>query len=379
MIKTAIVHERFTERGGSESVVGQLASLWPGGSLFAPIIDDRFVPPSARGLTKSVSDLQRFYRGDGNYSHLVPFLPRAMRSFDLAGADVVLASHHAFANRARPPAGIPMVSYVHTPARWMWDEDFLNARSKSVTSTVALRAFAKAQRKADREAAQRATVLVANSTVVANRIRDWWGREPELVFPPVNVDFFSPDPSVPREDFFLMAARHLSHKQAEGAVLAASIANVPLLIVGPSRGIALAKSVAGPHVRFVEHVSDDELRDLYRRCRAFVVPSVENFAIMPIEAQACGAPVLGINRGGLRDSVVPKVTGILIPLEDTRDDQVSAFAVAMSDFDRTEFDPWQIRRNAERFEPARFRSRMTSIVNSVVNVGSSTSQPLVSR
>ena len=354
--RIAVVHERFTDYAGSERVVEELVRLWPDADVLVPVADPAQLPPGIDPARVRTSRLQPLYRGGGRYAHLLPLLPMAMARFDLAAYDLVVTSHHAFANRVRPPAGTPVLSYTHSPARWMWEAGMRSGEAGRVGG-LGLAAFAASQRAADRRAAQRMTSIVANSSAVGERIRRWWDRPSTVVPPPVAVDFYSPDSSVPREDFFLVAGRLVPYKRPEVAAAAARAAGLPLVVAGSGRAADQVEAAGGGSVRMLGRVSDDELRDLYRRCRALVMPGEEDFGIVPVEAQACGAPVLALRAGGALDSVLPGTTGVLYD-EPVGATAVESLAAAMRDFPVQGFDPAAVRAHAETFSPARFRSRI---------------------
>jgi glycosyltransferase involved in cell wall biosynthesis len=366
-LRVALVHERFTELGGSEKVVDSMAGLWPAAQLFSPVID-RSVPSTAlRTLATNESDLlRRLYGGGGSYAHLLPLLPGAMRRARLPESDVVVVSHHAFGNRVRVATGVPVVSYVHTPARWLWDADTRAMDGSSTAHQALLTAFAATQRHRDRLAAQRPDVLIANSSTVADRIDRWWGRNSVVVHPPVAVDRYRLDRNVERESFFLLAGRLVPYKRPEVAIRAANEAGVRMVVAGEGRARTLCESVAGPNVTFLGAVTDRDLHDLYQRCQALVFPGVEDFGIVPVEAQACGAPVLGRDEGGLRDTVIPDRTGSLIPPTDDTAALVDGFAAALAGFSLSDFDPVAIRANAERFSEPRFHAEISELVQRAV-------------
>jgi glycosyltransferase involved in cell wall biosynthesis len=191
-------------------------------------------------------------------------------------------------------------------------------------------------------------------------VQRWWGRSAEVVHPPVDVDFFSPDPTVPREDFFLLAGRLVPYKRPEVAAAAAARAGVRLVVAGDGRARAAVEAMAPPGTEFLGPVDADTLRDLYRRCRALLFPGEEDFGIVPVEAQACGAPVIARRVGGVLDSVVDGVTGCLYDGDD-----VPALAAALNAFDSGRFETATIRANADRFAPDRFRDDLISSVSRV--------------
>ncbi len=363
--RVSLVHERFTEYAGSEAVVEQLARTWPDAPIFAPIARPGVLPADLeqRVHTTRLSGLLR----GSTYAHLLPALPIAMGRLSLPPSDVVIASHHAFATQVVRATSAPVVAYVHSPARWVWDPSMRDGEAGKRLGAAALGAFSTVFRPLDRGAAARVHTLVANSRAVAARIRDWWGREAMVVHPPVDTEFYTPDPDVPREDFFLLAGRLVPYKRPDLAVRAAKRAGVPLVVAGEGRARAEVEHMAGPGTRFVGRVDDAALRDLFRRCRALLMPGVEDFGIVPVEAQACGAPVLAVDAGGAQDSVVPGLSGELVPAAGASHDDVDEWARQLAAFDGAAYDPVAIRAHAESFSRTRFRTAMADVVETTLS------------
>jgi glycosyltransferase involved in cell wall biosynthesis len=353
-LRVAIVHERFTEWAGSERVVEQMHALWPDAPIHAAVVDRSVLPPSMRDADVRPTELQRLYRGGAGYAHLLPLLPGAFRRIDLRGFDLIVTCHHAFANRVRAPDGVPVVSYTCTPARWIWDPSTRRHEVGGRVGRGSLAVFAATQRRPDRAAAQRLHAIVADSTNVAGRVKSWWARSSTVVPPPVDVDWFTPDPSVTREDFFLLAGRLVPYKRPEIAVIAARKAGVRMVVAGDGRQRALIEPFAGPRTEILGAVDDGTLRDLYRRCRALVFPGEEDFGIVPLEAQACGAPVIAAALGGALETVVHGTTGVLYGSAPGQ--EADTLATVLGNFDGAAYDPAQVRHNAERFSPDRFRT-----------------------
>lgn len=367
--RVAIVHERFTEWAGSERVVEQLHALWPDAPIHAAVVDRSVLPASLQSADVRPTELQRLYRGGTRYAHLLPLLAAAFRRIDLCGVDLVITSHHAFANRVRAPDGVPVVSYTYTPARWLWDSSTRKYEVGGRVGRAGLAAFAASQRRPDRASARRLQGVVVISEGVAERVKRWWGRSPMIVPPPVNIDWFTAEPNVPRDDFFLLAGRLVPYKRPEVAVAAAQQAGVRLVVVGDGRRRPLVESLAGPETEILGAVTDVTLRDLYRRCRALVFPGEEDFGIVPVEAQACGAPVIAAAAGGALETVVPGQTGVLYG--SPSGGEVGALGEVLRDFDGSGYDPVQIRGNAERFSPGRFRRDIRTAMEQLLQAPSS--------
>ncbi|MCZ2830871.1 glycosyltransferase [Modestobacter sp. VKM Ac-2986] len=361
--RVVLVHERFTEYAGSEAVVEQLAREWPDAPIHAPIGRPGVLPADLAARLHT-TPLSRLLRGS-TYAHLLPALPVAMSRLPLPPADVVIASHHAFATQVVRATPAPVVAYVHTPARWVWDPAMRAGEFGGRLGEAALGAFSTAFRPRDRAAAARVHTLVANSTAVAERIRNWWDRDATVVHPPVDTEFYVPDESVEREPFFLIAGRLVPYKRPDLAVRAAARAGVPLVVAGNGRIRAELEQLAGPDTRFVGRVDDEGLRDLFRRCRALLMPGVEDFGIVPVEAQACGAPVIAIDAGGARDTVLPGRTGELVPVTGP-EEEVETWSRQLLAFDPTAYDSQDIRRHAEAFSRLEFRRAMAGVVRDVL-------------
>jgi glycosyltransferase involved in cell wall biosynthesis len=209
------------------------------------------------------------------------------------------------------------------------------------------------------------TEVVANSNYVRDRIRRWWGRDAEVIAPPVDTDFYTPGTGA-RGDYFLVAGRLVPYKRPELAVAAASRAGVRLIVAGDGRARGAVEAAAGPTVELIDQVDDDAMRDLYRGCRALLFPGEEDFGIMPVEAQACGTPVIARAVGGVLDTVVPGTTGVLYgAASDT--EHVDTLARLLREFDDTAFDGAAIRAHAEQFAPPRFRASFAAAVERAVS------------
>ncbi len=367
MVRTAVVHERWTEQGGSENVAHALAQTWPDARVHVAFADPRTVPSELRDRLV-VTGLDRVHRALGRRSHapLIPLAPAAWRAHRPdPGVDAVVISHHAMAvSAARAWPDAPAIAYVHSPARWAWMPELRSGEGFGAPGRLALEALAAQARAVETSAVPHLDVVLANSTAVADRIRRWWGVPARVVPPPVDVSRFTPD-DAPRGDYFLVAGRLVPYRRVDLAIRAAQRAGVWLVVAGSGRHGAGLTRLAGEETTFLGRVTDAEMVRLQRGAIATVMPGEEDFGIVPVEAMAAGTPVIARAAGGALDTVVPGLSGVLVP--DTGDEAfVDALATAMRGLRATDFAPAALRAHAETFSAEVFRERMRAIVDEAV-------------
>jgi glycosyltransferase involved in cell wall biosynthesis len=275
------------------------------------------------------------------------------------GVDAVVSSSHACAKGVRVANGVTHLCYCHTPMRYAWDFAAEAGRFPAPIRPAA-RAGMAWFRRWDRATATRVDRFVANSTAVAERIRRFYGRRAEVVHPPVRTDFFTPGGE--REDWFLYVGRLVSYKRPELVVEAFRGLDARLRVIGDGHLRERLEREAPPNVEFLGERGEEQLRDLYRRARAFVYPADEDFGIVMAEVQACGTPVIGLRRGGAVDIVQDGETGWLLDRQDVAQVRRAVERAAVEDLDSD-----AIRRNAERFASDRFREQMRRVVAEAVD------------
>lgn len=352
----ALAHDYLLTMRGAERTFAEIAACWPTAPIFTLLYDADAVAAGFAGRTVHTSRLQRLGAGQRTFRYLLPLFPSAVERLPGDDFDLVVSSSSAFAHGMRPGNGALHVCYCHSPFRYAW---FEHERALAETPRPArplMRRTLRRIRAWDLEAAKRVTRYVANSRITQERIMELYGVEAEVVHPPVEVDRFTPGQA---EDFLLFVGQIVPHKRVEVALEAARLAGRPIKVVGdgPDRE-RLEALYGGPGAEFLGGVSDRRLSDLYARCIALVVPNIEEFGIAAVEAQASGRPVIAINRGGVRETVVDGETGVLVASEET-----GALAEALRDTDFDSFDPAAIRANAERFSAAAFRARFSALVD----------------
>lgn len=361
-LRIALVHDWLITLGGADRVLLALHELFPHAAVFVSLYDPSRLPNAFHGLDVRCTWLQRIPGATRRHRLLVPLMPLAFRSVALRDYDVVLSSSHACAKGVQVPPDAVHICYCHTPMRYAWDltDDYLAAIPWLVRPVA--RAALGWLREWDRATAQRVDYFLANSRFVADRIRRHYRREATIIYPPVDTDYFTPGDRV--ENFYLTVARLVPYKRVDLAVRAFNRLGLPLVVVGEGPERPRLQALARPHIKFVGEVPDATLREYYRRCRALIFPGVEDFGIVPVEAMACGRPVIAFGRGGALESVVPQVTGIFFS-----ELSADALAAAVETFDAGACDPAVIRGHALRFSRRRFHAEIAEFVGQIMKDG----------
>ncbi len=354
--RVAITHEWLTIPGGSEKVVMAILELLPHAELFTTVYNPDPWPPVITDRPVHASLLSRIPGATEGYMRLLPLMDLAWRKLDLSGFDLVISSNHASAKNVRTPRGVPHVCYCHTPMRYAWDPSFLEGEEIGALARGIAPLATAWLRRVDRKRAAGPDVFVANSTFVAARIREAYGRESVVIHPPVDVEHFLPNARHPR-DAYLVFGRVVPYKRVGAAVEACERLGRPLLVAGDGRDLEHVRGLAGDHTTFLGHVSDDDVPRLFAEARALLFPGLEDFGIVPVEAQAAGLPVVAFGEGGARDSVIDGETGVLYS-----PGSVPALCDAIERFEASAFDDQALRENAERFSAATFAAAFTNLL-----------------
>jgi glycosyltransferase involved in cell wall biosynthesis len=364
---TALVHDWLTGMRGGEKVLEAVASLYPGAPIHTLFHFPGSVSPALEAHPIATSFLQRAPGIRRHYRRYLPLFPAAIEDFDLGGHDLVVSSSHCVAKGVIPPPGAVHVCYCHSPMRYAWDQEhayFPRRRG----AAARLRGLAlSALRAWDVAASARVDAFAANSRFVAARIGRYYRRQATVVPPPVDVDFFTPAPPGEgrRADYALMVTALAPYKRIEVAMAACEALGLDLEVVGTGPERRRLERRAGRHTRFRGWVGGAELRDLYRGARCLLQPGVEDFGIAPVEALACGTPVVALGEGGVVDVVEDGVHGVLCSAAG----DPTALAHAVERCAGLRFDELILRSRAEGFSASRFLVRFTSLVEMAVSAG----------
>ena len=352
-----IIHEWLTNYAGSERVVEALRDCLPG----APVATTMRCGEPFSGWDVRTSFLQPTATGPSSHIRALPLMPAAFRALRLPEADLVVTSFHTFALHARVPRPVPHLVYCHTPPRFLWRREQFGAdRGRGLR--IATGAVSAPLRSVDRRRARRPICFVANSRATAARLRVAYGVGSDVVHPPVDVERFASWRATPKEDYFLVVSRLVPYKRIELAIAAFNELGLPLVVAGSGRAEASLRRQAGPNVTFVGRVGDDDLPRLMAAARALVFPGEEDFGIVPVEAMAAGTPVVGLGRGGVVDSVIDGVSGVLY-----HEPTAVALAAAVRRFLASDWDPVVVSATVRRFAPAAFRAGIGDVISTVVS------------
>jgi glycosyltransferase involved in cell wall biosynthesis len=350
----AIVQDWFFAPGGSENVALELADLLPSSDVYTTFADRDSA--AALGKRLHVWPAQRILGPTPNYRKLLPLYPLWFERLDLSGCELVVSSSSAFAKAVRTRPEALHIAYIHTPMRFAWDfENYVEGSSLSRGSRWAARTITPWLQRWDRRTAQRPDALVANSLAVRERIRRLWHRDAEVIHPPVAVDRISV--STRDDGFLLVAARMLAYRRLELAIDACTSLGRELVVVGDGPERRRLERDAGPTVRFLGRLDRPGLLDLFGRCHAYLVPGTEDFGMAPVEAMAAGKPVVAFAAGGVLETVVDGVSGVLFDQQTQ-----SGLAGAIERLDSLTFESAAIRRNAELFAAPVFRRKVVEFL-----------------
>lgn len=348
-VSVTLSHDWLTGMRGGEKVLELLGRSFPDAEILCLLANPEAVSSTIRSHPLRTSWLQRIPGIVRTYRYYLPLFPLAVRSLSAPSCDLLLSTSHCAAKAVGRDRARRHLCYCFTPMRYAWTfhDEYLGAAS--LKKTLARPVLA-GLRSWDRRVSNRVDRFVAISRHVRRRIEIFYGREADVVYPPVDTGFYTPDPAVAREDFDLVVSALVPYKRVDLAVRAYTWSGRPLKVIGIGTEFEGLRAIAGPNVEFLGWQPDEVIRDHYRRCRLLVFPGEEDFGIVPVEAQACGTPVVAYKRGGVTETVLDGETGILF--HEQTEDGVNVAARGCGEQD---WDAARIRDNALRFSVAAFR------------------------
>ncbi|HLJ93561.1 MAG TPA: glycosyltransferase [Gemmataceae bacterium] len=367
--RVTLAHDWLTGMRGGEKCLEALCRHWPSAPLYTLLHKRGSVSSAIERRPVHTSFLQCLPAIERNYRYLLPLMPAAVEAWRLPACELVVSFSHCVAKAVHAPPGVPHVCYCFTPMRYIWHQReayFGPPRLGKFAAGMADRLFA-VLRYWDRQTAGRVSHFVAISQTVQQRIAECYGRASTVIYPPVDTDFFSPS-AVQREEFYLVVSAFAPYKRLDLAIATCNRLRRPLVIIGSGQDAGRLRALAGPTVQFLGWQPDTVVRDHFRRCRALLFPGEEDFGIVPLEAQACGAPVIAYGHGGATETVIPwgsrqEPTGLWF-----EEHRVDSLAASLEAFEShlDEWDPAAARRQALRFNHRRFEEELFGYLDQIL-------------
>ncbi len=358
MKKIALLHYWLTNMRGGENVFAEFCKMFPEGDIFTHAWN-----PERMGAPFNVHKVTETFIGSlpgarNNCQKYLPLMPLALKRLDLSGYDLILSSESGPVKGVRKDANARHICYCHTPMRYLWDmfDDYY--RAAGPLEKMAMRLFREPLRKYDLRSAESVDLFIANSRFVAERIRRIYHRDSEVIYPPVDVDFYAPGAGDVRKDYYLFAGQLISYKRPELAMRACMKMNRKLVMVGDGSMRARLEAEADPAlITFAGRAERERLRQFYAEARGLIFPGIEDFGIVPLEAQGVGTPVIALGAGGALETVIDHRTGVFFLQPD-----VPSLCEAIEEFEKQNFDREQIIRHARTFHTDIFLDKIRKAV-----------------
>lgn len=358
-MKVALVHDWLTAMGGAERVLETLVKLYPA-DLFTLVKNTKNLKGTPfEELEIKTSFIQKLPKAEKKYRSYLPLFPLAIEQFDLSAYDLVISSSHSTAKGVLTHADQMHICYCHTPMRYAWDlyQQYLKeARLKSGVKGIVAKCFLHYLRMWDAHSSARVNAYLANSQYVARRIKQLYNQQAEVIYPPVDLNFYSLKEE--KEDYYLTISRMVPYKKMDLIVDAfAAMPDKKLVVIGEGPEEDKIKGKATKNIEILPFQERENLKKYLQNAKAFVFTSIEDFGILPVEAQGCGTPVIALAKGGALETVIENKTGIFFP-----EQTVSSLQEAVQKFEKVTFDPQAIRRHAEQFREEVFKEKFQAAV-----------------
>lgn len=354
--KIALIHDWLNGMRGGEKVLEVITDIFPDSDIFTLFLDENKVSKKILSHKITTSFIQRLPFWRSKYRSYLPLFPRAIEKFDLSEYDLIISISHCVAKGAIPAKNSMHMCYCLSPVRYVW-QFYEQYFGRNPFKRLILKPFLNKIRKWDYESCSRVNHFIAISKTVAERIKRFYERESDIIYPPVNTGYFTPSEKSQRENYFLVVSALVPYKKIDIAVGAFSKLGLPLRIVGNGPELKRLRKMASNNIIFEGWLSDDEVRERYRTCRALIFPGEEDFGLTPVEANACGTPVIAYRKGGAVESIVDGITGLFFD-EQTEDSLI----MAIRKFEISKFDTNACRVQSLKFDTEVFKKNFTEYI-----------------
>jgi glycosyltransferase involved in cell wall biosynthesis len=357
--KIALVHDYFIQMGGAERVAAAMHDSFPTAPIYTTVALPHRLPKELRGAEIRTSAMQHLPSIEQRFRQYFMLYPFAVEHFDLSEFDLIFSSSSGYAKGVRRRRDAIHVCYCHTPMRWVWRyDDYVARESFGRVAKSLLPISLWGLKKWDLRAAQQPNYYIANSQLIADRIKQVYGREAFVIPPPIDVDRFQMSATV--DDYYLVLSRLVPYKRIDLAIEACKRLNRRLIVIGDGPDRERLEKLAGPKTQFLGRQPDSQVNHYASRCRALLFPGEEDFGMVPLEVNAAGRPVIAFRGGGAIETVVDGVTGVFF------DEATSASLVgAIEDFETRNWRQQLLRGHAEKFDRSVFAFRVLQFLGSV--------------
>lgn len=358
-LNIALVHDWLTNHAGGERVLFEMSELFPKAPIFTSVFDPKGAAPFKNKDVRP-SFLQKFSFLKSRRELLVPWTPFAFEQINLSKFDLVLSSCSMPSKGVLTKPGAIQICYCHTPSRYLWEPE-VDSRAKSGLFSGLRQSVAHKMRIWDRVATDRVDYFLANSKYIAARIKKYYQRDSIVVYPPVDIGAYEPGKKSEIKDYFLFVSRLIRYKKCDLIIEAFNDLGLPLKVIGQGPDKKYLQSKARDNIEFLGYLSGDEIKKYYQEAKAFVFAAEEDFGIVPVEAMACGRPVIAYGVGGVTETVVDGVTGVLF------DEQTPQCLIdTIKNFNPDKFDSKKIRNQAEKFSKEIFRKNYLEAIENIL-------------
>jgi len=368
-MKIAVVHSWWLSNRGGESVIKAIIELYPSADLFFHVCDEKLIrqtlPNNFLGSIKTTF-ISKLPGAKKHYQKYLPLMPLALEALDLTQYDLIISSEAGPAKGVITRPDALHICYCHSPMRYIWDMYYSYLKDSGIFIRFFFPYVAHKLRLWDLASAARVDKFIANSSFVATRIKKFYRRNSELICPPVDVNLF--DENRPREDFYLCLGQLVKYKRADMVVDVFNKLKLPLVVIGEGELYEIIKKNALSNITIMGRQSFDVVKDHLERCKALVFPGLEDFGIVPVEAMASGAPVIAYGRGGVLDTVLNGVTGILF-----NEQSHEALEKAVRDIQNNvySFDVTKLKAHAMNFDKSIFKNKFRKFVQDNISINNS--------
>jgi len=358
-VRIAIIHDWLVSTGGAERCLEVFCELFPQADIYSLVYNPENIDSKIINSMKiTTSFIQRMPFGVEKYRNYLPLMPKAVESFKLTGYDLVISSSHCAAKGVKVSGNTCHICYCYTPMRYVWDmyNVYFKGTETGLAARLLMPLFVNYLRRWDVKSAERVDYFIAISENIRKKIKKYYNREANVIYPPVNMEYFHISKQK-REDFFLVVSRLVPYKRIDLAVRVFNELKLPLVIIGDGPCYKKLSKLAGSNIKLIGKRTDEELRDYYSRARALVFTANEDFGIVPLEAQACGCPVIAYGEGGALETVKEGVTGKYF-YPQTED----ALAAAIKGFKSDMYKTADSRKHSLEFDRNRFKNKVKDFI-----------------